>query len=220
MSNVYDCSVDTELLTGFRLAKVSLDRTDLVVIPTDTVYGLAANAFNPKAVEALLNAKGRDRTAPPPVLIPKVETLSALATDLPLVANQLAAAFWPGALTMVLKAQRSLDWDLGETRGTVAIRVPDHKVTLALLEDVGPLAVSSANLTGQPAAVNIQQAVDYFGNKVSVYLDGGASPKAEASTILDLTQVRDGEPIRVLRKGAISLDRIRAVIGNVELEVE
>jgi L-threonylcarbamoyladenylate synthase len=220
LQKVYDCSVDTDLLTGFRLAKVSLDRNELVVLPTDTVYGIAANAFSPKAVEALLNAKGRDRTMPPPVLIPKVETLSALASDLPLVANQLAAAFWPGALTMVLKAQRSLEWDLGETRGTVALRVPDHKITLALLEDVGPLAVSSANLTGKDAAVNVQQAVEHFGDNVAVYLDGGASPKGEASTILDLTQVRDGEPIRVLRKGAISLDRIRSVIGNVELEVD
>jgi L-threonylcarbamoyladenylate synthase len=220
LQRVYDCSVDTDLLTGFRLAKVSLDRNELVVLPTDTVYGIAANAFSAKGVEALLNSKGRDRTMPPPVLIPKVETMSALAADLPLVANQLAAAFWPGALTMVLKAQRSLEWDLGETRGTVALRVPDHKITLALLEDVGPLAVSSANLTGKDAAVNVQQAVEHFGDKVAVYLDGGASPKAEASTILDLTQVRDGEPIRVLRKGAISLDRIRSVIGNVELEVD
>ena len=220
MQRVYDCSVDTDLLTGFRLAKVSLDRNELVVLPTDTVYGIAANAFSAKGVEALLNAKGRDITMPPPVLIPKVETMSALAADLPLVANQLAAAFWPGALTMVLKAQRSLEWDLGETRGTVALRVPDHKITLALLEDVGPLAVSSANLTGKDAAVNVQQAVEHFGDKVAVYLDGGASPKGEASTILDLTQVRDGEPIRVLRKGAITLDRIRSVIGNVELEVD
>ncbi len=220
MPSVFDCSVDTELLSGFRQARMSLDRQELVVLPTDTVYGIAANAFSPKAVENLLNAKGRDRTSPPPVLIPKVETLSALATDLPLVANQLAAAFWPGALTMVLKAQRSLEWDLGETRGTVALRVPDHKITLALLEDVGPLAVSSANLTGQPSAVTAQQAVDYFGDKVAVYLDAGSSPGGEASTILDLTQVREGEPIRVLRQGAISLDRIRSVIGNVELEVE
>jgi tRNA A37 threonylcarbamoyladenosine synthetase subunit TsaC/SUA5/YrdC len=97
MQRVYDCSVDTDLLTGFRLAKVSLDRNELVVLPTDTVYGIAANAFSAKGVEALLNAKGRDRTMPPPVLIPKVETMSALAADLPLVANQLAAAFWPGA---------------------------------------------------------------------------------------------------------------------------
>jgi tRNA threonylcarbamoyl adenosine modification protein (Sua5/YciO/YrdC/YwlC family) len=207
-------------LTGFRQAKVSLQRHEVVVIPTDTVYGIAVDAFSHKAVELLLKTKGRDRSVPPPVLIPKVETLSALATDLPLVASKLAAAFWPGALTMVLRAQPSLDWDLGETRGTVALRVPDHKITLALLEDVGPLAVSSANTTGNPAAVTAQQAFDYFGDKVPVYLDGGGSPKGEASTILDLTQVRDGEAIRVLRKGALSLERIRSVIGDVELEVD
>jgi tRNA threonylcarbamoyl adenosine modification protein (Sua5/YciO/YrdC/YwlC family) len=120
---------------------------------------------------------------------------------------------------MVLQAQSTLEWDLGETRGTVALRVPDHKITLALLEDCGPLAVSSANLTGQSAAVNAQQAVDYFGDKVSTYLDAGASPKGEASTILDLSQVNAGEPIRVLRLGALSLDRIRSVIGDVELKV-
>lgn len=220
MPSVYNCSVDTELLTGFRMAKSSLDRQELVVLPTDTVYGIAANAFSPKAVENLLNAKGRDRKQPPPVLIPKIETLSALASDLPLVANQLANAFWPGALTMVLKSQRTLDWDLGETRGTVALRVPNHKITLALLEDVGPLAVSSANLTGQPAAQTAQQAVEYFGDKVAVYLDSGPVEKGEASTILDLTQVRDGEPIRVLRKGAIPIEQILSVIGNVELEVD
>lgn len=217
---VYDCSVDTDLLSGFRQAKVGLGRGEVVVIPTDTVYGVAADAFNAKAVEALLNLKGSERTAPPQVLIPKVETMSALAFDLPLVANQLAAAFWPGALTMVLQAQTTLEWDLGETRGTVALRVPDHKITLALLEDAGPMAVSSANLAGQPAAVNVQQAVDYFGDKVPTYLDGGASPKGEASTILDLSQVRAGEPIRVLRLGALSLDRIRSVIGDVELKVD
>ncbi len=217
---VYDCSVDTDLLNGFRQAKVGLGRGEVVVIPTDTVYGVAADAFNAKAVEALLNLKGSERTSPPQVLIPKVETMSALAFDLPLVANQLAAAFWPGALTMVLQAQTTLEWDLGETRGTVALRVPDHKITLALLEDAGPMAVSSANLAGQPAAVNVQQAVDYFGDKVATYLDGGASPKGEASTILDLSQVRAGEPIRVLRLGALSLDRIRSVIGDVELKVD
>ena len=220
MQRVYDCSVDTDLLTGFRQAKVALQRHEVVVIPTDTVYGIAVDAFSHKTVELLLKTKGRERSVPPPVLIPKVETLSALATDLPLVASKLAAAFWPGALTMVLRAQPSLDWDLGETRGTVALRVPDHKITLALLEDVGPLAVSSANTTGNPAAVTAQQAFDYFGDKVPVYLDGGGSPKGEASTILDLTQVRDGEAIRVLRIGALSLERIRSVIGDVELEVD
>lgn len=219
MQKIYDCSVDVELLSGFRQAKVGLDRGEVVVVPTDTVYGLAADAFNAKGVELLMTTKGSEKALPPTVLIPRVETMSALATDLPLIANQLAAAFWPGALTMVLKAQSTLNWDLGETRGTVALRVPDHKITLALLEDVGPLAVSGANKSGEPAAVTAQQAAEYFENKVSVYLDAGTSAKGEASTILDLSQVRDGQPIRVLRKGAISLDRIRSVIGDVELQV-
>lgn len=219
MQKIYDCSVDVELLSGFRQAKVGLDRGEVVVIPTDTVYGLAADAFNAKGVELLMTTKGSEKALPPTVLIPRVETMSALATDLPLIANQLAAAFWPGALTMVLKAQSTLNWDLGETRGTVALRVPDHKITLALLEDVGPLAVTGANKSGEPAAVTAQQAAEYFENKVSVYLDAGTSAKGEASTILDLSQVRDGQPIRVLRKGAISLDRIRSVIGDVELQV-
>ena len=220
MQKIYDCSVDVELLGGFRQAKVALDRSEVVVIPTDTVYGLAADAFSIKGVEQLQSIKGVDRATPPTVLIPRVETMSALATDLPLVANALAAAFWPGALTMVLKAQLSLEWDLGDSRGTVALRVPDHKITLALLEDVGPLAVTVANLPGEPAAVTAQQAADYFKEKVPVYLDAGASPKNDASTILDLSQVREGQPIRVLRKGAISLERIRSVIGDVELQVD
>jgi L-threonylcarbamoyladenylate synthase len=220
VQRIYDCSVDTDLLSGFRQAKVALSRGELAVIPTDTLYGIAADAFNVKAVELLLTTKGRDRTSPPPVLIPKIETLSALATDLPLVANQLAAKFWPGALTMVLKAQASLSWDLGETKGTVALRMPDHKMTLALLEDVGPLAVSSANLSGHVPATNAQQAYQYFTDKVPVYLNAGTSPGGKASTILDLTQVRDGEPIRVLRLGAISLEEIREVIGDIELEVD
>jgi len=228
MSQTFDCSVDTDLLTGMRLAKVAIARGELVVLPTDTVYGIAADAFNPAAVAALLAAKGRDRQSPPPVLIPKAATLAGLATDIPEVANRLADAFWPGALTMILRAQPSLQWDLGETKGTVALRVPDHKIALALLEETGPLAVSSANLTGQPAAVNCNQAVDYLQASVSVYLDAGVSPKGEASTILDLTglttrYLSDGSAsvegkIRIVRLGAISAARIQAVAGDL-LEV-
>lgn len=224
---IFDCSVDTDLLTGMRLAKVSLQRGELVVLPTDTVYGIAANAFDATAVAALLAAKGRGRQSPPPVLIPSVNTLPGLAADVPEVALRLAEAFWPGALTMILKAQPSLIWDLGETRGTVALRVPNHKIALALLEETGPLAVSSANLTGEPAAVDCQQAADYLGKSVAVYLDAGQSPVGEASTILDLTALEhratDGDgsssewagKIRVVRQGAISREQIAAVAGEL-----
>jgi L-threonylcarbamoyladenylate synthase len=226
MSNrIYDCSLDTDLLTGMRLAKVSLGRNELVVVPTDTVYGLAADAFSAEGVRALLAAKGRGPQSPPPVLIGTLQTLQALAEDVPDVANRLAETFWPGALTMILKAQSSLTWDLGETKGTVALRMPDHKIALALLQETGPLAVSSANLTGEPAATTCQQAEQYLGHKVAVYLDGGNSPKGEASTILDLTHIVDSYDaegklstsgkIKIVRRGALSAEKIRSIAGEL-----
>lgn len=225
MQRVFDCSVDTELLTGMRLAKVALGRTELVVLPTDTVYGIAANAFSPEAVQGLLDAKGRGRQSPPPVLVSGLNQARALVESIPEAAIKLAETFWPGALTMIFKAQPSLDWDLGETRGTVALRVPDHKIALALIEETGPLAVSSANLTGQPAAITCQQAFDYLQDSVSVYLDSGSSPKGEASTILDMTNLvdsydKDGKlttsgKVKVIRRGALSEAKIRSVIGDL-----
>jgi tRNA threonylcarbamoyl adenosine modification protein (Sua5/YciO/YrdC/YwlC family) len=226
MSNrIYDCSLDTDLLTGMRLAKVSLGRNELVIVPTDTVYGLAADAFSAEGVRALLAAKGRGPQSPPPVLIGTLQTLQALAEDVPDVANRLAETFWPGALTMILKAQSSLTWDLGETKGTVALRMPDHKIALALLQETGPLAVSSANLTGEPAATTCQQAEKYLGDKVAVYLDGGNSPKGEASTILDLTHIVDSYDaegklstsgkIKIVRRGALSAEKIRSIAGEL-----
>ena len=223
-TRIYDCSLDTDLLTGMRLAKVSLGRNELVVLPTDTVYGIGCDAFSAKGVAGLLAAKGRGPQSPPPVLIPNLATLNALAEDIPDVATRLAETFWPGALTLILRAQSSLSWDLGETKGTVALRMPDHKIALALLEEVGPMAVSSANLTGEPAATTCQQAEGYLGDRVQVYLDGGNSPKGEASTILDLTEVTDkyvdGKlettgKIRLVRAGALSADKIRTIAGDL-----
>lgn len=224
-NRIYDCSLDTDLLTGMRLAKVSLGRNELVVFPTDTVYGIASDAFSAEGVRALLAAKGRGPQSPPPVLIGTVQTMQALAEDVPDVANRLAATFWPGALTMILKSQSSLTWDLGETKGTVALRMPDHKIALALLQETGPLAVSSANLTGQPAATTCQQAEQYLGESVAVYLDGGNSPKGEASTIIDLTDVIDSYDsdgkitttgkIKIVRRGALSAAKIRSIAGDL-----
>lgn len=229
MERIYDCSVDTDLLTGMRLAKASLGRHELVVLPTDTVYGIGCNAFSEQGVAALLAAKGRGPQSPPPVLIPNIDNLYALAETVPDVARRLAETFWPGALTMILRAQPSLQWNLGETKGTVALRMPDHKIALALLEEVGPMAVSSANLTGEPAATTCQQAEAYLGASVKVYLDGGPSPKGEASTILDLTDVQDSYDsdgnlstsgrIRIVRRGALRESQLRSVAGEL-LEAE
>jgi tRNA threonylcarbamoyl adenosine modification protein (Sua5/YciO/YrdC/YwlC family) len=224
VERIYDCSLDTDLLTGMRLAKVSLGRKELAVFPTDTVYGLAADAFSHEGVMKLLEAKGRDRQSPPPVLIGNAAALEGLAQDVPQLAHKLAETFWPGALTMILKAQPSLTWDLGETKGTVALRMPDHKIALALLQETGPLAVSSANLTGDPAATTCQQAEQYLGSKVKIYLDGGASPKGEASTIVDMTDLVDtlsdkGEivttgKVKIVRRGALSEKKLATVLGD------
>ena len=179
----------------------------LVVLPTDTVYGIGADAFSPDAVTALLAAKGRGRQMPPPVLVGSVATLDGLATDVPAGARALAEHFWPGALTIILRAQPSLAWDLGETHGTVALRMPDHPAALALLARTGPMAVSSANLTGHRAALTATEAHAQLGESVRVYLDAGMAPGGVASTIVDAT----GDTLRIVREGALTFEALRGV---------
>src|SRR3954454_13501206 len=201
MASIYDCSVDSELLTGMRLARAAIGRGELVVIPTDTVYGVAADAFSTAAVQRLLEAKGRDRTAPPPVLVPGIPTLDALAESVPDEVRALVAEFWPGGLTIILRARPTLDWDLGDTRGTVALRMPSDTIALELLSETGPLAVSSANRTGEPAATTAVEAEGILGAAVEVSLDGGpvgsAYPGADertGSTIVDATALASPGP--------------------------
>ncbi|MGN8552530.1 UNVERIFIED_CONTAM: L-threonylcarbamoyladenylate synthase [Microbacterium sp. SLM126] len=217
MSPIFDCRDEAQLLTGMRLARQAIGRGDLVVVPTDTVYGLAADAFSAKAVQKLLDAKGRTRQMPPPVLVAGVATLRALVAEVPQPVEALVEAFWPGGLTIVLPAQPSLSWDLGETRGTVAVRMPAHRIALALLEETGPLAVSSANLTGKAAAIAAEDAQAMLGESVAVYLADGMSADGIASTIIDATSLVGGdEPVvRVLREGAISRAQLRDVLGDL-----
>jgi L-threonylcarbamoyladenylate synthase len=218
---LYDTSVPDELLTGMRSARVAIGRGELVVIPTDTVYGVAADAFSAAAVARLLEAKGRDRTAPPPVLVPGIPTLDALTEFVPDEVRALVAKFWPGGLTVVLRARPTLDWDLGETRGTVAVRMPDQRIALELLAETGPLAVSSANRTGEPASVTAAEAEIALGDAVAVYLEAGQVgtryPDAlpgTGSTIVDATALEhpDGK-LRILRHGVIPDEAIVEVVG-------
>jgi len=203
-------SNDEEREAAIDAAAGAVRRGELVVIPTDTVYGLAADAFSHDAVRALLDAKGRGREMPPPVLISAVTTLDALAEEVPDWARTLVEKFWPGPLTLVCRQQASLMWDLGETRGTVAVRMPDDEVALAVLERTGPLAVSSANLTGRAAATDADAAEEMLGDAVAVIVDAGPSAGGEASTIVDAT-LPEG---RVLRRGALSLDDLNAAIES------
>ena len=216
MGTIYNCLDTSEALTGLRLARQAIGRGDLVVLPTDTVYGVAADAFNPAAVQKLLDAKGRGRQSPPPVLVPGFDTVAALAEHITPEVEKLADAFWPGGLTIVVSAQSTLAWDLGETNGTVALRMPDHALVREFLSETGPLAVSSANLTGKPAALTATEAFDQLGDRVAVYLDAGESSESRVgSTIVDATPTRDGQPVRILREGTISRDAVRDVLGAI-----
>ncbi len=188
----------------------ALSRGELVVLPTDTVYGIGADAFQPEAVARVLAAKGRDRHMPPPVLIPSVRTVDGLARDVSASARALMDAWWPGPLTVIVAAQPSLAWDLGETRGTVALRVPNHAAAGALLARTGPLAVTSANRTGHPAATTADDAQQQLGDAVAVYLDGGDSPLGMASTIVDAT----GTALRVVREGGVSRQQLVEIAGE------
>jgi tRNA threonylcarbamoyl adenosine modification protein (Sua5/YciO/YrdC/YwlC family) len=208
MSARFDCADPAQLLQGLAEAEAALRRGELVVIPTDTVYGIAAEAFDPVAVDGLLKAKGRGRDMPPPVLVGTVRAAMALVMDLGDVGKDLIDEFWPGALTIVCRSSPTLVWDLGETKGTVAVRMPLHQVALDLLKRTGPLAVSSANASGRPAATTVDEAMDQLGDAVAVYLDGGPCADDVPSTIVDLT----GSVPRLLRQGVITVERLREVI--------
>ncbi len=213
VSTRYDAADEAMLEAGLAAATLAIRAGELIVLPTDTVYGLAADAFDPVAVARLLAAKGRGREMPPPVLVGSPATLEALATGLPEWARVLVEHYWPGPLTVVVRQQVSLQWDLGETRGTVAVRMPHDAVALELLARTGPLAVSSANLTGMPAATDADQAAEMLSDQVSVILDGGPTQDDRPSTIVDCT----GPQPRVLRIGAIGVEELRTVLAGVEV---
>ncbi len=207
MSAWFDCADETQRAEGLAAAVTAVLNGELVVLPTDTVYGLGADAFSPTAVTRLLAAKGRGRDMPPPVLVGTIRAATALVEDLGPDGQRLIDEFWPGGLTIVCRAARSLSWDLGDTKGTVAIRMPEDSVALDLLRETGPMAVSSANLTGSPAATTAEQAREQLGDAVSVYLNNGTAHGGVASTIIDLT----GPQPRLLRRGAISVGRLREI---------
>ncbi len=210
---ILDCRDATARAEAVAQAAEVVRSGRLLVLPTDTVYGIGADAFDKIAVAMVLAAKHRSRDMPPPVLVPSPRTVDGLATDVPLYAKILMRAFWPGALTLVLRAQGSLSWDLGKTNGTVALRMPQDSVALDVLSEVGPMAVTSANLTGERAATTAQEAHEQLRGAVSIYLDDGPRHEKGASTIVDCT----GEEPVVLRHGSLSADSLREVLGDTAL---
>jgi len=211
MSLFYDCNDLTVRAGALSSAAHCVSSGQLVVLPTDTVYGIGADAFDPVAVADLLAAKGRGRDMPVPVLVGSWSTIDGLVNHVSDQARSLIEAFWPGGLTLVVTHAPTLDWDLGDARGTVAVRMPLHPVAIELLEATGPMAVSSANRSGQPAATTAEQARAQLGDDVALYLDGGPAQAGVASTIVDVT----AETPRVLRAGAVSIEALRKVVPDL-----
>jgi tRNA threonylcarbamoyl adenosine modification protein (Sua5/YciO/YrdC/YwlC family) len=211
----YDCADPDARIEGLAAAARAVRAGRLVVLPTDTVYGLGCDAFSSTAVRSLLAAKRRGPEMPVPVLVGSWSTIDGLVLGVPRAARELIEAFWPGGLSLVLPHAPSLSWDLGSTKGTVMLRMPLHPVALELLREVGPMAVSSANVSGSPPAVSAPDAEAQLGDSVSVYLDGGPSGEPVASTIVDLT----GDDPRVLREGAVSVAEVAEVLGREVLAV-
>lgn len=183
---------------------------NMVVMPTDTIYGIGADPFNKIAVDGLLQAKGRGREYPSPVLVSDIKQACDVALEISPLAQQFMEAFWPGALTIVLPARPELGWDLGITSGTVALRIPNQDDTRQLLQETGPLAVTSANLHAQPAATTCAEARSYFGPKVKVYIDGGECRTQTPSTIVKCISECSYE---IIRLGAVSQKRLDMIAG-------
>lgn len=213
MSSSITYFLSGEAEQGLTAAARAVADGECVVLPTDTVYGIGANAFSSEAVDKLLEAKQRGADMPPPVLIAEPSMLRAFTADVPQSARALAEAFWPGALTLILKVQKTLNLGLGETGGTVAVRVPDHEHARSLLRRTGPLAVSSANISGQPPATSCDQARRQLADAVMVYLDGGHTPGPTPSTIVDFTRFRGGQ---IVREGLLGHEQLKAVAKRLK----
>jgi L-threonylcarbamoyladenylate synthase len=207
----FDCSDPRMRDDAIETAVQSVSAGELVVLPTDTVYGLGADAFNADAVAELLRAKGRGRDMPVPVLVGSWATIDGLVSFVEPRTRDMIEAFWPGGLTLVVRHAPSLDWDLGDVDGTVALRMPLHPVAIELLERTGPMAVSSANKSGQPPAQTAVEARDQLGDDVAVYLEDGPVAQGIASTIVDVT----GAEPRIVRLGAVSADALREVVPEI-----
>lgn len=209
MSTVFDCNQVDSRAAGIRAAVGAVKSGRLVVLPTDTLYGLGCDAFDSDAVASLLATKNRGRDMPVPVLVGSWDTIEGLVLSVTPRMRELVRAFWPGGLSIVVEQAPSLAWDLGDAGGTVMVRMPLHPVAIELLREVGPMAVSSANRSGNPPATTADEARAQLGDDIAVYLDGGPADHATPSTIVDLS----GPTPAILRSGAIAPEQVAEVLG-------
>ncbi|MEX0952545.1 MAG: L-threonylcarbamoyladenylate synthase [Nitriliruptoraceae bacterium] len=193
--------------SGIDRAVAALRGGQIVALPTDTVYGVAADAFSREGTRRIFEAKQRAWDVPLPILVRTPKQLVGICPRVPESAERLMAAYWPGALTLVITEQPGLSWNIGNSQRTVAVRMPLDDVALAVIRAVGPLAVTSANVSGRPPATTAAEAAEQLGEHVSVVLDDGERTGGAPSTIVDLT--RD-EP-EILRAGDLDPDDVLAV---------
>jgi tRNA threonylcarbamoyl adenosine modification protein (Sua5/YciO/YrdC/YwlC family) len=209
----FDCADPAGRRRGLESAAAAVQSGLLVVLPVESSYALACDAFSPSAVADLLRLKGDPARRPPAVAVPTVRTLDGLAADVPAATRALAEAFWPGMLTIVCTAQPTLRWDLGDSRGTVSLRMPVHPLALELLSRTGPLAFTTAAPTGTPAPRECDEALELLGDDVETYLDAGPAPWTATSTVVD----GRGEVPRVVRLGGVTVEELRSVVPDVDV---
>lgn len=202
---IVDANDDRDVAVA--VAAQALRDGHLAVLPTDTVYGVAADAFNTTGTRRIFGAKRRSRRFPLPVLVRRPKQLLGLCPAVPVTAESLMSAYWPGPLTIVVPVDPDLEWDIGDNRGTVAVRMPMDDLVLDVIRAVGPLAVTSANISGSPAATTATDALDQLGDLVEVYVDEGVRSDTSPSTIVDVSR---GAP-QVLREGPLPTDDVLAV---------
>lgn len=217
MSELFSLGKPSQLLEGMRKARLAIGRGHAVVVPTDTAYAMVADAFKPHAVATLRSLRRAAENSPVGVFVPGIPTLRALAEDLPEHATTLAKEFWPGALTLIVPSRESLTWDLGDTQGTVALRMPQHPATLELLSETGPLASVQASLRGGKSYQRASRIADVVGGDglaVVLQADNAVSP-SKLSTVIDTTGLqKSGGKLRIVREGAIPAVDIFDVVGR------
>lgn len=210
MSRIMDCSTDENRERAIAAAVDAVKAGRLVVMPTDTVYGLGCDAFDNQAVASLLRAKHRGPDMPVPVLVGSWNTIEGLVREYSPAARTLVEAFWPGGLSLVVNQAPSLPWNLGDTAGTVMLRMPLHPIAIEILRRTGPMAVSSANISGQAPATNAVRAKQMLGGEAAVYVDGGEATIGTPSTIVDISTPAP----RILREGAVSAAVVAEVLST------
>lgn len=209
MTTLFDLAHEDDALPALHQAHAALTRGEVVVVPTDTVYGIAVSPGTPGAIDTVVGLKGRTRDMAPPILVANLEQVAPLVAEGALSENvqALLQRYWPGALTVVLPVNPSIPFDIGHTPGTIALRSPDDQSLLELLRLHGPLAVTSANRTGEPPCQSVFEAINTFGDDVAVYLGAAhdSTTDHQPSSIVDATElISGGMALSLIREGAIS----------------